>query len=370
MRLLDRYLFLEWLKTFVLALAATLGVLLLEDVQDDLQDFFRWGASTGDILHYYAYLLPSFLPIILPLSLLISMLFMLGNLHRNNEIVAMRASGMSLMSITRSLWLAGLLVSGLMLYLNAQLVPVSVELSRTIRENLRLADEASRAEAKDVGIVPRLGFDNRSDGRLWFMNRFSEYTNEGFGINIYQRDDQGREVTRILAAEGYYDEVDGNWVFVRGREINFDAESGEPIRSLGFDKKAYPDFSEAPDIMRTLHKEPDDLSLFELREVLNRIPPEDNPRMHGYAVRYHSILANPFSCLVVVGIAIPFAVSGVRTNPLVGVSKAGGLFFAYYIAASLFRLLGEQETIPVTLAAWTPIVLMLLVAAMLFRRAR
>lgn len=370
MRLLDRYLFIEWLKTFLLALAATLGVLLLEDIQDDLQDFIQWGASTGDILKYYMYLLPSFLPTILPLSVLISMLFMLGNLHRNNEIVAMRASGLHLFTITRPLWLAGLLISGAMLYLNAHLVPVSVELSRSIRENFRMADEASRSEAKNVGIVPRLGFDNRSDGRLWFMNRFSEYTNEGFGINIYQRDEAGREIARVMAREGHYDEVEGHWVMTNGREINFDADSGEPIRSLAFENRDYPDFTETPSLMQTLHKDPEDLSLFELQDVLGKVPPEDNPRMHGYAVRYHGILANPFSCLVVVGIAIPFAVSGVRTNPLVGVSKAGVLFFAYYVVASLFRLLGEQQTIPILLAAWLPIILMLLVSLWLFRRAQ
>ncbi len=370
MRLLDRYLFVEWLKTFLLALTATLSVLLLEDMQDDLQDFIGWGATSGDILRYYLYLLPSFLPVILPLSVLISMLFMLGNLHRNNEIVAMRASGLHLFTITRSLWLAGLLVSCAMLYLNAHLVPVSVELSRTIRENFQMSEEAERIEAKYVGLVPLLGFDNRAGGRLWFMNSFSEYTYDGFGINVYQRDEEGRETARIMAREGYYDDVEGHWVFVDGREITFDVDSGEAIRSVAFEEKPYLDFTEAPGIMQTLNKEPDDLSLFELQEVLSKIPPEDNPRMHSYAVRYHGILANPFSCLVVVGIAIPFAISGVRTNPLVGVSKAGGLFFSYYIVASLFRMLGEQLVISVTVAAWAPIVLMLLVALWLFRRAQ
>ncbi|WOO39784.1 LptF/LptG family permease [Rubellicoccus peritrichatus] len=368
MRLLDRYLFIEWLKTFILAMAATLGVLLLEDIQDDLEDFFRWGATSADIIRYYAFLIPSFLPTIIPLSLLISLLFVLGNLHRNNEIVAMRASGMNLFRITRSLWLGGILLSGLMFYLNAQLIPQSVESSRTIRENFRLADEATKRAAKDVGIVPQLGFDNRADGRLWFMNRFSEFTNDGFGVSVYQRDEAGRETSRVMSREAYFDETEGYWTFIEGREFTFDPDSGEAIRSLVFDEKSFPDYQEDPTIMITLNKRSDDLSLFELKELIETIPPEDNPRMHSYAVRYQTILANPFSCLVVVGIAIPFAVAGVRTNPLVGVTKAGGLFFAYFIVASIFRMLGEKDTIPVNIAAWAPIVLMFLVGLVFFKR--
>lgn len=368
MRLLDRYLFIEWLKTFILAMAATLGVLLLEDIQDDLEDFFRWGATSMEILRYYAFLIPSFLPTIIPLSLLISLLFVLGNLHRNNEIVAMRASGLNLFRITRSLWLGGLILSGLMFYLNADLIPRSVETSRTIRESFRLADEATKRSAKDVGIVPQLGFDNRAENRLWFMNRFSEYTNDGFGVTVYQKDDGGREVSRIMSREANFDNTVGHWIFVQGREFTFDPDTGEAIRSVVFDQRSVPEYTEDPTLMITLNKRSDDLSLFELKELIETIPPEDNPRMHSYAVRYQTILANPFSCLVVVGIAIPFAVAGVRTNPLVGVSKAGGLFFAYFIVASIFRLLGEKDTIPISVAAWGPIILMFLVGMVFFKR--
>lgn len=368
MRLLDRYLFVEWLKTFALAVVATLGVLLLEDIQDDLDDLLRWGASAREILVYYGYLIPTFLPTILPISLLISILFMLGNLHRNNEITAMRAAGMNLFAITRSLWLVGLIMSTIMLTLNGHLVPNAVETSRTMQERFRMSHEASMLEVHQVGIIMHLGFDNRSEGRLWFMNRFSEFTYDGFGVTVYQRDPQGRETSRIMAREANFDEDSGYWTFIDGREFTFDPATGQAIRSLVFQERAYPDLRESPVLMQTLNKRPDDLSLFEIRELLEAIPPSENPRMHGYAVRYQAILANPLSCLIVVGIGIPFAVAGVRTNPIVGVSKAVGLFFAYFIVASVFRLLGEQQTIPIAVAAWAPIGLMLLYTAYLFRR--
>lgn len=372
MRLIDRYVFTEWLKTFALAMTALLSILIVEDIQDDLSDYIQWGATTGEILYYYVLILPSFFPVVIPLSLFVSLLFMLGNLHRNNEIVAMRAHGMHLFTITRSLWAGGLLLSLALLYLNGDWVPRSVEITRTMRDNWKFSMQEKKAEdGSQVGLVYALGFHNQQERRLWFMNRYSRYgqrRNEGFGINVYVDDELGREVYRVMAKDGYYDETVGHWFMNDGREIFFDPEQGGAYRAPTFGHKAFPEFTEEPVLMLTLAKQVEDLSLFEIRSLLKRISPAENPKMHAYEVRYQTILALPFTCLVVVGIAIPFAVSGVRTNPMIGVSKAVGLLVAYYVLLNLLRLLGEQQVVSPWLAAWLPIVLMLGVAVYFFRR--
>jgi len=368
MSLLDRYVFLEWLKIFLLAVAATLGILLLERLYDDLTDFFDWGASTGDTIRYFLLYTPSFLPTIIPISLLISLLFSLGNLHRNNEIIAMRAAGMSLGRISRGLWVAGVLLSLLLLYLNARLVPWSVEQSRVLKDNLRFSAQAQSLDEDQIGLIPLLSFSNQEEGRLWFMDAFSEYSYEGYGINVYMRDQEGRETGRVVSKEGYFDDLEGHWVFQSGVEMLIDPATGEVYEEDRFEERGYPAFTEEPELMKTLSKKPSDLSYFELQMLLEKIPPETNPSMKSYEVRLQNILASPFRCLVVVGIAIPFAVAGVRTNPLVGVSKSVGLFMLYYIVASMCRLLGEQQILPLLVSAWLPLVLMLGIAFYLFRK--
>jgi lipopolysaccharide export system permease protein len=87
-------------------------------------------------------------------------------------------------------------------------------------------------------------------------------------------------------------------------------------------------------------------------------------------VRYFSLFAAPFSCLVVVGIAVPFAVSGVRTNPMIGVSKAMGFFALFYVLISVASILGERQIIPALIAAWIPNLVMLGMSVRLFARAR
>jgi len=364
--MIDRYILCEWFKVFLLAMGATVGVLVLEDVQDDLSDFFDYGASVPEILGYYGWLLPGFLPTVIPLALLVSLLFTLGNLHRNNEIIALRAAGLSLFRLSRSLWLGGVLLAGAMLALNAYVVPLSIEQSRAIRENWRVTALSERLPEDRVAVIPNLAYDNRRDRRLWFFNRYSEYYEKGWGVQIEERDAQGRPSRRILANRATYD---GVWTFYDGRVYTrYDAQEEEFLRSLPFAVREYPEMTEDPSLMKALRAEPADLTLFELDAALDKVPPAENPRMAAYAVRRQRILASPLSCLVIVGFAVPFAVSGVRVNPMVGVSKACGLFFAYYLFAGGIGLLGGQGQIPPPVAAWAPTVVALAAGLWLFKR--
>jgi lipopolysaccharide export system permease protein len=370
MSLIDRYILKEWAIGFALTLGVIVGILILQNMYDSLPDLLDIGASVGEVTFYYVLALPAYLPAILPIAFLVSLLFSLGTLHRNNEITAMRASGAGLFRISRSLWGAGLLLSGLLFYLTASLVPQSVERARTFFENLEYASLDEATESKEQGLVYNLGFDNRKDGRLWFMNRFSERAWLGLGVNVHTRGSDGQELNRISASEAYFDDTRGFWVFLNGRELVLDPETGDPMRTIPFKEKSFEAFDEDPSLMLTLHKKPKTLSLFELRRIIETVPPEENPAVHAYLVRYFSLLAAPFSCLVVVGLAVPFAVSGVRTNPMIGISKCMGYFLVFYILMSVATILGERQLIPALWAAWLPNVVMFVAAGWLYRQAR
>lgn len=370
MSLIDRYVFREWLIGFALTLGVVIGILVLQNIYDTLPDLLDANARPESIIFYYVLVLPTYLPAILPITLLVSLLFTLGALHRNNEIVALRASGVSLFRMSRSLWVSGLALSGLLLYLTAFFVPHSVEKSRTFLNNLEFAAEESGKAVRDVGLLYNLGFDNRKERRLWFMNRFSERAWLGLGVNVHTHDEEGRESQRIAAKEAYFDDINGYWVFKEGRELLIDPASGDPLRLVAFEEKIFEDFSEDPNLMLALHKKPKELSLFELKRVINQVQPEENQSVYAYRMRYLSLFATPFSCLVIVGISVPFAVSGVRTNPMIGLSKAISFFGLFYVLISLASILGERQIIPALFAAWIPNLVMLGMSVYFFIRVR
>lgn len=363
----DRYIFFEWIRWFALALAATLGILILENIYNDLPDLFKMGIQGPDVLLYYAVLLPSFLPTVLPVSLLISVLLGLGNLHQHNEVTAFRSVGLSLWRISRIFWVIGVFLSIGLFYLNAHLVPSSIEKARTMRESFARNQSLGGVEI-DSGMIFNLTFYNHLERRLWFMNRFNEYDNRGHGVTVSELNETGREEFRIVAKGVYYEFEAKRWIFYEGRIIEFDVETGEALRSLPIIQRAYSEFKEDPVLMGSLEKRPKDLSLFQLHHVLKYLRTVEDPRLAAYKVRYHSILANPLSVIIVIALAIPFVVSGVRVSPVVGVAKTVGLFFAYYLVANVSTLMGERGILDPISAGWLPNSIMGLTAFWFNRR--
>ncbi len=370
MSLLSRYVLKEWGAAFALIMGVIVGIFILQNMMDRLPDLLQAKANFKQICLFFALALPAYIPAIMPITFLISLLFSLGKLHRNNEITAMRAAGASLFRISRPLWAAGLLLSLFLFYLTSTVVPEVVERSRTFFDNLDFSAQEAHASKREVGLIYNLGFDNRKEGRLWFMNRFSERAWLGLGVNVHIRGADGRELGRISAAEAYYDGREGHWVFINGRELVIDAATGDPLRTIPFEKRVFPDFQEDPALMLALYSKPNELSLNELRRIIDTLPPEENPIVQAYQVRFYSLVASSFSCLVIVGIAVPFAVSGVRANPMIGIFKCLGYFAGFYVLISVATIMGEHRTIPSWLGAWSPNIIMLCLAFRLFRRAR
>jgi len=350
-------------------LGATLGLLLMQAMYDDFGDLMGEGARFVELVLYFGIKLPGYFGIILPLTLLVSLLYSLGQLHRNNEIISMRAAGLGVFRITRSIWVSGVLMCGLVWALNASIVPWSVDESRLMREQIKFRHETKTRSIDQVGLTSVVTFDNQRQRRMWIINRYSKFQQRAFGVSVSELDDKRREKTRIRAREARHDGVRGGWIFYDGRETWLDAE-GEVQRTVAFAEKAMPNYSEEPDLMMVFDRKPADLSFFQLRQIIEFYRIEENPKVTVYVMRYFELLADTLSPLIVLAIAIPFAITGVRVNPAVGVSKSIGLFLFYFILFKIANALGTHGVMEPQWAALLPSVFMLGLGGVLFLRIR
>lgn len=369
MNLYDRHLLREWLGILGLVLGATMGLLFVQVLYDDFRMLADLGARGGDLWGYFFVTIPGFLAVVLPLALLISLLFVLGKLHRANEFTALRAAGVSLWRITAPVWLVGVLACGVSWYLNARVVPWSVQESREMRDILQFRQQAQTLSADRIGAVYSVAFDNRPEGRMWFFNRYSKYAGRGYGVTVSELGADRRETRRILAAEAWF-EAGRGWVFRDGRELVFSAETGEMLAPRPFTEQVRADYAEDPELMLLIDRQPGDLSIFELRRLLDYYGSARVPKAVPYAVRYHGLIADTLGPLIVIALAVPFAVAGVRVNPAVGVSKSIGLFFLYYLLMNLAASLATKQLLDPQLAACLPNAGMGLLGLWLFFRLR
>ncbi len=371
MNTFDRHLLREWLQILGLVLAATCGLLLVQVLYDDFRELRDLGAKGWVLVEYLVVTVPSFLAIVLPLALLVSLLYALGRLHRANELTAMRAAGVGFMRMTAPIWIVGLFACGLTWWLNTTIVPWSLARSRAMKETLLFSNESKKSQPADrIGAAYSVTFDNQLARRMWFINRYSRYTERGYGVTVSDLDPQRRELRRTLAAEAWFDVSRKGWVFRQGRELTFAPETGELIGSKPFAERFAENYREDPNLMLALTIKPNDLSLHQLRAVIDHLEVEHSPKLTTYAVRYFKLIADTIGPLIVIAIAIPFAVAGVRVNPAVGVSKSIGLFFLYYLLSNVASSLATRQLVEPIFAAWMPNLGMIALALWFFVRLR
>ncbi len=365
----DRHLLREWLEILALVVCATIGLLLVQVLYDDFRDMRDLGARGLDLWMYVVVTVPSYLALVLPLALLVSLMFVLGKLHRANEFTALRAAGVSLGRITAPVWIVGVLACGLSWLLNTRVVPWSVDESAALRDTLAIRQESGLLSPDHVRAVYSVAFDNPDGHRMWFFNRYSQFTRRGYGVSVSLLDAQRHESTRIVASEAWLD-PDQGWVFRNGRELTFQPDTRELIASRPFAERVEPTFREDPKLMLLIDRRAKDLSLPQLERLIDYFALASNPKATPYEVRYFSLMADTFAPLIVIAIAIPFAVTGVRVNPAVGVSKSIGLFFLYYILSNVGSSLATKGILSPLAAAWVPNVGMMAIAAWFFARLR
>ncbi len=365
----DRHLLREWLSILVLFLILACGLLLVQVMYDDFRDLHEAGARARDLGLYVLVAIPSFLALTLPIVLLVSLLFVLGKLHRANELTAMRAAGVGYFRLMLPIWVAGIAFCGVSYWLNSYVVPQSVERARDMKESFQFRKQAESLAGDRIGAVFSVGFDNPSPRRMWFFDRFSKFTQKAYGASVTELDDQGRETNQIIAREAWYDPAQRAWVFKDGREMGFDPD-GTNSSTVPFKLRSFPRFHEDPRLMMLIDRRPIDLSGTELRELVGYLTRENYAKSIPYAVRYYALIADILGPLIVIAIAIPFAAAGVRTNPAVGVSKAIGLFVVYIVLQNVAASLATQQIVDPGLAAWLPNLGMAGLAVVLFVRLR
>ena len=111
MSILSRYIFSEFMRVFLTALAGILVVYLCVDFLQKADNLIKHKATISQVTSYFLYSLPAMATQALPIAALVATLISLGNLSRHNELIAMRAGGLSLAGIIAPVFMGGLIIS-------------------------------------------------------------------------------------------------------------------------------------------------------------------------------------------------------------------------------------------------------------------
>ena len=125
MRILDRYVLREVFPSFLLGVLVFTFVILLNEILRFAQQLVSQAASLSDTLGILLNLLPSVLCLTIPMGFLLGVLVALGRLAADSEIIAMRASGVSLYRLLTPILIASTIAWSVSSYLIIKVLPDS-----------------------------------------------------------------------------------------------------------------------------------------------------------------------------------------------------------------------------------------------------
>jgi lipopolysaccharide export system permease protein len=359
MRILDRYLLRELLVPLGFCLAGFMVFWIASDLFVSLGELQKKGLGAADIAEYYLVKMPEFLVLVSPIALLLALLYALTNHARYQEITAIRAAGVSLWRLSLPYLGVGLLAS-LGLFAAAELwVPRSDELARAIEKR----HQAPNPQAPGRNEYRNLYFDNPRDGRRWRIGTWNSQSGEMGPVEVYPTERSASQPWELRAEHARM--VDGLWTFSNVLVLKETADTNAPpVPTLQTNLLVVPEFHETREeinseikiresmTMRAAKKA--DVPIKDLVNYLRLHPRPSRSDWYWLHTKLQGRLAAPWTCVVVVLIALPFGAAGGRRNVYVGVASSIIICFTYVILQQVGLALGTSGRVEPWLAAWFP----------------
>jgi LPS export ABC transporter permease LptG len=343
-QLLDLYILRRFVSYFALLMAVFVFLFETFTFFELLDDIARHRVPFLVVVDYFRYLTPYLLYNLAPLGALVAVLVTLGIMSKSNEIVAIKASGISLYRLAAPLLLAGLALTVTMVALDDTYLPYANQRQDALHNQIKGRPPQTYTHPQ------RWIFGENS--KIYNYDLFDPTQNLFGGLSILEIDPTDFQLRRrIYATRGRWSESQHLWVLESGWIRDF--ADGTVARYEGFTVAAPPELIEPPSYFNREVRQAFQMSLGELSRYI------DGLRRAGFDVatlnvQWQKKIAYPLMAPVSMLLAIPFAFLVGTRGAVGGVALGIGIAVAYWATAALLEAMGGVGQLPPQLAAWSP----------------
>lgn len=335
MTLLFRYLVRN--NTFILlpTLGVGIGLYLLTDLFERLDNFVEAGVPLKMVLTYFAVKLPLVVSQILPVIFLLSTVIQLCIMARSRELMALQAGGISLGTVARSMLICGLLWGCVQLAFSEYLgVAGEQESARIWQEEVRKRDMAAK-------VLTDQWF---TDGQ-WIVSLATlKPDNTGTGFTAYQLTPDGQHIETLVHAPAYTARA-GHWTL---QQALVDTPAA-------YTQKIEPELvlplQQNPATFRLVQSgtQPKQLPIWLLGSAIDQLR-SSGSNVENLRTAWHAKVAYAASLFIMAIVAT--AIVSWKDNIYLAVSLAMVCTFLYYAVYTLGTTLGERGMVSPVIAAW------------------
>jgi len=232
MKILYRYIFREHVAPFFFGLAVIMFVLVMDFILEVLNLIIGKGLNAFVILQVFVLNLAWMLALAVPMAVLISTLMAFGRLSQDNEITALRSSGISIYRLILPPLIASVLLTAGMAFFNDRVLPELNHRARLLMTDIH--------QKRPTWNLKENVFIDEVPGYHILIKKIDPHTNDVQGVTIY--DVENRRFPRTIIAEKGKVEfsTDGNTLIFQlfnGEIHEMDEQSPQRYRKVSFDKQ-------------------------------------------------------------------------------------------------------------------------------------
>ena len=363
-RILDQYVVVEFLKTFFMVLATFVLLMLVFTTFDLLADILRNRIPLTTVGLYLINLTPTMLYQLAPLAVLIGVLVTFGALNRNSEIIAMKATGISLYRLVVPIVAIAAILSISLFLFDQYYLPQANQRQEALRDIIKGRPPRTFLHPEQTWIFgdPHPG----EPARIFHYQFFDPDQNEFANLSLFEFDPATFALSRrIYATRVVWDPQSASWRFLNGWK--HDIENGKITDYREFQQTSFPEIHEDPGYFTKEEKQAQEMNFGQLEHYIGDLRQSGFDTMRLRVQLWHK-LAYPLIAVVMAVLAIPFALSMGRRGSLTGIAMAIAVALAYFVVNGLFEAMGNVNYLPAALAAWSPDVLFALTGGYLLLR--
>ena len=355
---LDAYIVRKFISTFFVALLLIIGIVIIFDISERIDDFVEKEAPLRAIIFdYYINFIPYFMNMFSPLFVFITVIFFTSKMAADSEIVAILSCGISFHRMMVPYIFSAALIAILSLGLNLFVIPQA--------NKERVEFESKYFKGNNTKSLGRNIHYQIAPGEFAFAESFSAWNNTAYRFTLEKVVDN-KLVSKISAETAVYDSTNHIWKLRKYFIREYNDDLTDKIRS-GKQLDTTLDLSTKDFYWND--KTVETLTYQELNEFI------DTQKMRGDAnVRFSLIekntrLALPFSAfiLTIMGVALSSKKrrGGIGWNIGIGIALA----FTYILFLRFSQMFVHTDTLPPAVALWLPNMVFTVIAAFLYRIA-
>lgn len=351
-KILDWYIIKKIFLTFIMVFISLLMIFYIINIIELIDDIIENKVAFFYIFKYVYYNTPNIIGFIIPVSVLTSVLLTYSVMSKNNEIIAIKVSGISLYRLTLPAIIFGIILSLLSFYLQEKIIPDYNKKARETLNIIRNIKVNTEIEYRDNWAIDR-------DNRIFFYSAFLKNKdiyikfnllsmNQNFEVKerIFAKSAKKGDNNKLILQEGFVRKLKNNESIDYYRFKNMLIKFDESIFKRKITRSEFMNISDLKKYIKHLKKRSADTRRYE-------------------AEIYHK-LAFPFTSLIMVLIAIPFSFSMGKKGALFGIGIAVGISMLFWSLTGIFNSMGTSGLISPFLSGFAPVFLFTLISLYLY----